>query len=501
MSKSPSSEADVAGRHDEDRFRAFLESVPDAVVVIGGDGRIGHVNARTTALFGFARDELVGAALDVIVPGGFERPPAPKTFAIAGADSRSTGSGLELRGRRKDGSDVPIEVSVAPLTTDAGELIIATIRDIRDRRRADEQRFRLASIVDSSGDAIIGMTLEGEATSWNEGARRIFGYGSGEIVGRSLSILEPAGRDGDASGVLAKVARSTDIARFETVLRRKDGREIDVSVTASPVRDARDHVIGASTIVRDVTERRRAQEALAHARDAAENANRELEAFSYSVAHDLRAPLRGMNGFAQILLDTYADKLDADGKDWLGEICANSKKMGELIDALLSLARLTQSELRRERVDLAAIARDQTARLGALEPARVVETVVADGLVVDADPRLAAALMQNLLGNAWKFTGSRDAARIEIGRDESGDASTYFVRDNGVGFDMAYASKLFGPFQRLHTVDEFPGTGIGLATVQRIVHRHGGRAWADGAVDRGATIYFTLPPVTLGESP
>jgi light-regulated signal transduction histidine kinase (bacteriophytochrome) len=264
------------------------------------------------------------------------------------------------------------------------------------------------------------------------------------------------------------------------------------------MRDSAGNLIGASKVVRDITERRRAEGALAHAKDAAESANRELEAFSYSVAHDLRAPLRGMNGFAQVLLDTYRDKLDADGKDWLQEITLNAGKMGALIDGLLALARLSRSELHREPVDLSSVARDAAGELSRVEPDRVVEVVVQGGLTADVDPPLVRALLENLLGNAWKFTSKVSAARIELGATEKDGAATFFVRDNGAGFDMAYASKLFAPFQRLHTVDEFPGTGIGLATVQRIVHRHGGRIWAEAAVDGGATFYFTFPARASG---
>jgi len=260
-------------------------------------------------------------------------------------------------------------------------------------------------------------------------------------------------------------------------------------------------VVGISKVARDITDRVRAEAALARAKDDAETANRELEAFSYSVAHDLRAPLRGMNGFAQVLLDSYREKFDAEGQDWLEEILLNAKKMGALIDGLLSLAQWTRSALNPDRVDLSAIARDIAASLRTLEPHRTVEVSVKDGLRANLDPRLARALVENLLGNAWKFTSKVPLARIEFGDTEKDRATAFFVRDNGAGFDMAYASKLFAPFQRLHTVSEFSGTGIGLATVQRIVHRHGGRVWAEGVVDGGATFYFAFPTRASGDSP
>ncbi len=254
-----------------------------------------------------------------------------------------------------------------------------------------------------------------------------------------------------------------------------------------------------STMVSAIAEAtRRANVRAKQAHDEAEVANRELEAFSYSVAHDLRAPLRGMNGFAQVLLDAYGDKLDADGQDALQEILLNAKRMGALIDALLSLSRVTRSALNPESVDLSALVRATASRLSSAEPARAVEWVIADHLRADLDPTLARTLIDNVIDNAWKFTSKVPAARIEFGVTEKDRIRAFYVRDNGAGFDMAFAKKLFAPFQRLHTVAEFPGTGIGLATVQRIVHRHGGRLWAEGTVDGGATFYFAFPRRDLG---
>jgi PAS domain S-box-containing protein len=358
------------------------------------------------------------------------------------------------------------------------------------------QRFRLAAIVDSSSDAIIGKTLDGIVTSWNDGAFRMFGYTSEEMVGRPIALLIPRGRAHEEVTILEQLRRGARVEQFDTVRRRKDGSELDVSLTSSPIHDSMGELIGASKIVRDITARRHAEQALAAAKDAAEAANRELEAFSYSVAHDLRAPLRGMSGFAQVLLNSYRDKIDADGQDWLQEILLNAQRMGELIDGLLSLARLTRTELQRDSVDLSAIVRDTVAQLASSEPQRKLELGVQDQVHANVDVRLVRALFQNLLGNAWKFTSKVPVTRIEFGVADQVGSPAFFVRDNGARFDMAFANKLFTPFQRLHTVDEFAGTGIGLATVQRIVQRHGGRVWAESVVDAGATFYFTFPAET-----
>lgn len=233
-----------------------------------------------------------------------------------------------------------------------------------------------------------------------------------------------------------------------------------------------------------------------HQRDqavaATEAVNRDLEAFSYSVAHDLRAPLRSIDGFSQALLEDYTGKLDSKGQRYLHHVREGAQRMSRLIDDLLRLSRVTRSELHRGSVDLSALARaimDGMAREG---PQRKVELLIADGLVVNGDARLLGVVLENLLGNSWKFTSKRPVTRIEFGLRQEDGAPVYFVRDNGAGFDMAYADKLFGVFQRLHSAAEFEGNGIGLATVQRIIQRHRGLIWAEGEVDGGATVHFTI---------
>jgi signal transduction histidine kinase len=221
-------------------------------------------------------------------------------------------------------------------------------------------------------------------------------------------------------------------------------------------------------------------------------ANKELEAFSYSVSHDLRAPLRSIDGFSMALLEDYGERLEAEGKDQLQRIRAATQRMGMLIDDLLNLSRMTRAEIRKEVVNLSALAHSVAASLREAQPERDIEFRIEERLEAKADPRLVQVIFENLFGNACKFTSKRDSAYVEFGKTRHNGSSAYFVRDNGAGFDATYASRLFGAFQRLHGAAEFPGTGIGLATVQRIVHRHGGEIWAEGAVEKGATFYFTL---------
>jgi light-regulated signal transduction histidine kinase (bacteriophytochrome) len=243
------------------------------------------------------------------------------------------------------------------------------------------------------------------------------------------------------------------------------------------------------------TEKARVEEAnlaLREAVAAAEAASRELEAFSYSVAHDLRAPLRSIDGFSQALVDDFGDTITGEGKTYLGFVRDSAQQMAQLIDDLLSLSRMSRAPLHRERVDLVVVAQSVLDGLRRGDPDRVVDVIVADELVAFGDPGLLRVVLENFLGNAWKFTAKREKARIELGQTRVAEASEFFVRDNGAGFDMAYSEKLFGVFQRLHPAREFEGSGIGLATAQRIIHRHGGRVWAQGEVDGGATFYFTV---------
>ncbi|MGH9712266.1 MAG: sensor histidine kinase [Candidatus Acidiferrales bacterium] len=248
----------------------------------------------------------------------------------------------------------------------------------------------------------------------------------------------------------------------------------------------------------EIEERKRMEAQIKGVNSELVTANKELEAFSYSVSHDLRAPLRGIDGFSLVLMEDYADKLDAEGRDYLQRVRTATQRMGTLIDDLLNLSRVTRTELRMERVDLGGLARSVAADLQRTHPERTVNFRAEEGLEAVVDPHLIRIVFENLLGNAWKFTSKRQSAQIEVGATSLGGSVTYHIRDNGAGFDPNYASRLFGAFQRLHDKNDFPGTGVGLATVQRIVHRHAGRIWAESMVDKGATFYFTLADAPQG---
>jgi light-regulated signal transduction histidine kinase (bacteriophytochrome) len=282
-----------------------------------------------------------------------------------------------------------------------------------------------------------------------------------------------------------------------------DGTERHISISGDPVFDASGAFKGYRGVGTDITERKRHEEELQRLNEeleqrvagrthALELANKELEAFSYSVSHDLRAPLRAINGFSRLVTEQYAGKLDDVGRDMLGRVSAGAEKMDQLIDDLLKLSRISQQAMKTEPVDLSALARELAGELQASEPGRKAEWLIAPRVTAEGDPGLLRVVLQNLLGNAWKYSSKRAAARIEFGVDGKDGQVAYFVRDNGAGFDMAHAPQLFGAFQRLHSAAEFPGSGIGLATVSRIIHRHGGEVRGEGRVGEGAVFHFTL---------
>ena len=368
------------------------------------------------------------------------------------------------------------------------------LRDIEISHNLPESGL-FAAIVNSSDDAIVGKTVDGVIASWNPAAVRIYGYQAEEVVGQPMSILCPPDRAGEIKEILDKIGRGERVVHHETVRRRKDGSAVHVSVTVSPIRDEDGKLVGASSIARDITEQRqvRAAAEIGRRADDLERANGSLETFTYSVAHDLRAPLRALAGFSAALLEDCGDDLGEAGRGYAERIQATSQQMSILIDDLLQLSRVARAEMHLQEVNLGAEVARIAEDLQRDRPDRHVQFAIQRPVQVLADRSLIRTVLENLVGNAWKFTSRQDEALIEFGTVPAGESGVCcYVRDNGAGFDTAYAAKLFTPFERLHTAGEFPGTGVGLTSVKQIVERHGGRVWAEGAVDAGATFYFTI---------
>ena len=397
-------------------------------------------------------------------------------------------------------------------------LVLATIaieRDTRKRARVEEalrdseEQFR--QVFEESPSGILLIEEDQRVRRANPALCRLLGSSEEELQHLALPSTTAHGSLLNLmfeTGWIAAGEQTRFDAEQEYVT--KSGSTAWVNVHATKLYNSQGRAVCNLALIEDITERKKSDQEIRQLNDSLErrvtqrtgeaaaanqkleSANRELEAFAYSVSHDLRAPLRSVDSFSQIILDEYSDKLDEEGARYLRRIRAGAQHMGQLISDLLNLSRVSRGLLTLELVDLSAMASTIVNELRDQEPPRTVDVQIASGIQANCDTRLVRVVMNNLIGNAWKFTGKREKACLEFGASSEEGAVVYFVRDNGAGFDMAYVSQLFTPFQRLHQTSEFAGTGIGLATVQRIVQRHGGRIWVDSAVERGATFYFTL---------
>ena len=403
--------------------------------------------------------------------------------------------------------------ALASLQEDSGVVWDGAFLDITGRKRAEAEvdglRRQNELILKFAGEGIFGVDLEGKITFVNPAAARMVGWEAGEMIGqRHHDIAHHTRIDGSPYSQeecpISAVVRDGKVRTAEDeVFWRQDGTNFPVEYTSTPIRNERGELLGAAVVFKDITERKQAEEEVRKLNEELEQrvqertaqleeANKELESFAYSVSHDLRAPLRAIDGFSRILLEECKDKLDEESQGYLDRITAGARRMGRLIDDILKLSRLSRTEMTFYRFDLSAMVRGIAAELQEAEPERQVEFTIEDNLMVSASQRLLRVALVNLLENAWKFSSKSPQARIEFGSQEQDGERFYFVKDNGPGFKMDYASKIFKPFERLHKESEFPGTGIGLSIVQRIIQRHGGRVWVESAAGQGATFYFSL---------
>jgi PAS domain S-box-containing protein len=596
---------------------ALLNFAHDAIIVRDAENKITFWNRGAEETYGWAQVEVVGRVTHDLLKTRFPKP-LEEIYEEAGQTGEWNG---ELSHIRKDGQEIVVASRWA-LQRDIWGRHVATLeinRNVTDLKKLEEARAQLAAIVEHADVAIYSKTLDGIILSWNQGAQKLYGYTSDEVVGKPVSILMPSGHEDEMPETLQKVREGEAVRDFEAVRMRKDGTLVTVSLTVSPVKDLSGTVTGASTIAHDITERKQAEEALResqqrfymmanaipqlawiaqadgyiywynrrwyeytgttpeqmegwgwqsvhdpdmlqkvlerwkqsiatgepfdmefplrgadgtfhqfltrvmpiknaeghiiqwfgtntdvtklkqaeealqHRTEELTAANRDLESFSYSVSHDLRNPLNTINGFVGFLMEDYSERLDEEGRNYLCHIGNGVDKMKALIDDMLNLSRIGRQEMSRTDVDLSAIVRNYLQELKSTEPERRADFIIQDEVHVNADPRLIHLALENLLRNAWKFTSKKDVARIEFGTAVKDGQIVYFIRDNGVGFDMQFAAKIFEPFKRVHAEREFGGTGVGLSIVQRVIGRHGGKIWAESEPDKGATFFFTLP--------
>lgn len=479
--------------------RSLIEASLDPLVTISPDGKITDVNEGTEQVTEVPRKKLIGSDFS-----DYFTEPEKAREGYQEVFSKGFVKDYPLAIRHKSGRITDVLYNATVYKNEAGEVqgVFAAARDITKRKQAEEA-LRLASaynrsLIEASLDPLVTIGPDGKITDVNTATEEATGYSRDDLVGKDFSdyFTDPK----KAKAGYEQVFKEGSVHDYELELLHRDGHATPVLYNATVYRDEKGKVIGVFAAARDITERKKVEEEvkelneeLKHHLVQLEAANKELEAFSYSVSHDLRAPLRGIDGFSQVLLEDYTGKLDEQGKDYLQRVRAATQRMAELIDALLTLSRITRSEMRHETVNISNLISEIAGELQKIEPDRQVEFVIAKGQEAEGDLRLLRVMLENLLSNSWKFSGKKEKTKIEFGVSKENGESVYFVCDNGVGFDMAYVDKLFGVFQRLHPMSEFPGTGVGLATVQRIIHRHGGRIWAEGQVGKGATFYFTLP--------
>jgi PAS domain S-box-containing protein len=417
----------------------------------------------------------------------------------------------EVRYRHKDGSTIWVICSGQviewdrdgnPLRMIGGHIDITARKRVENQLRKSDAHLRAAQRIGRLGSWEFELAT-GKIT-WSDEVFRIFGLDPAAgppTYDELLQLYLPEDRESHERIVRMGIETGEP---YDLAARacRPDGSLVYIQARGEPIFDETGQLVQLIGTILDITEQKEAEAKLQRTTAQLEASNRELEAFAYSVSHDLRSPLRAIDGFSQALLEDYGDLFNEEGQDYFERIRRNIQRMGNLIDDLLSLSRVSRFKMRIGSVDLSQLMLQQIKDLQATDPARQVEVVVAPDVVVAADATLMQVVIGNLVQNAWKFTSHHATARIEFGvQQQAADQPVYFVRDDGAGFDMAYANMLFGVFQRLHNTDEFPGTGIGLATVQRAVHRHGGQVWAEAAVEAGSTFYFTLasPPFLEGE--
>lgn len=587
----------IERKKSESKFIGLLESAPDAMVITSGDGEILMINAQTERLFGFKRDEMTGKKIEFLIPERFHhKHTGHRKGYVENPKIRGMGLGMNLFGKRKDGSEFPVEISLSPMEIieEDGIMIISAIRDITKQKEAEAEIKKLNGnlellVVERTAEVELALTSEKAAhAEMNKNQLRLaFLTEASNILASSLDYSEiltnlvkmvtPAIADWCAidevkkDGTIKRIAAShVDLRKtkfvyelaqkyppdinaphgiYEVIRTREPElnrhiwdefsenaaqdvehlrliRELGLKSSITVALLSRGKIYGVLTLVLADSGRLFEEKDLEFAKELAlrttlalENAklykevqdsnteleqrvakrtveleaiNKELEAFSYSVSHDLRAPLRSIDGFSNKILKDYGELFDDQGKDYFMRVKNASQHMGHLIDDLIKLARISRIGMNIEEINLSAMAQSITNELKELNPQRTASIYIQDDMIAKGDRNLIQIALQNLLDNAWKYSKNQTETKIEFGSTQKDEQIVYFITDNGVGFDMRYVDKLFGAFQRLHSLSEFEGTGIGLATVQRIIRRHQGTIWADSEVNKGTTFFFTL---------
>ena len=488
--------AQAALQESEERFRILTESSPTGILLYQNNKWV-YVNSYAMEITGYTKQELLDMNFWDIVHPDYRQ--MVKERGQKRQKAEDVINRYEFKIICKNGAVKWVDLSGATIITGGKPAGIISVLDITERKKAEEElkesEERYRTFFSTSRDCVFISSLEGRWINMNDAAVDLFDYSSRDELMR-VNIANLYLKPEERTKYINTVMEQHAVKDYPVDFLKKNGEVIHALITSTVRYDTDGNVIGTMGTIKDITERKKAEDEIFRLNESLEQRVRErtteLEAFSYSVSHDLRAPLRAIDGFSRALLEDYENKLDAQGRDYLMRIRTSTLFMAELIEDLLKLSRITRSDMDIVPVNLTQTARSIMDELQKSQPQRLVNINIADSLEDFADPRLIRIVLENLLGNAWKFTGKKTVAEIEFGSTKKNHKKEYFIRDNGAGFNMEYADKLFAPFQRLHNAEEYPGTGIGLATVKRIIHRHGGIVRAEGESGRGATFYFTL---------
>lgn len=500
--------AEYAVVENEKLLSAMVDSAMDAIILVNENLSIILFNRAAENIFKFSTNQAIGKSFTNFIP--------KRLWTKSNNDNVDTTETAFISlllnpqnitaGVRADGTEFPIEASVTQIDLKGQRLFNIILRDITDKihseyaLRESEQRFSKAFHANPAA-VIITRITNGEVIDVNQSYLDILEFTREELHDATKAQSSIFNNPSERQEIVLELEQFGFVRNYETTLRTKSGNIRYVLFSIEKIELSKESCM--LSIFFDVTETKLAEAEILKLNSELEHrvqkrteqleiVNRELESFSYSVSHDLRAPLRGIDSWSKVLLEDHKNQLNEEGIIYLNKVRSETQRMGQLIDDLLKLSRISQTEKRKTIVDLTTITKNIFSRLEESEPNRSVQCIIPDELTTIGDPYLLENAMTNLLSNAFKFTGKSINAKIEIGVIKEDQKSIFFIRDNGAGFDMKYSNKLFGAFQRLHTSTEFPGTGIGLATVQRIIQHHGGKIWAESAINEGATFYFTI---------
>lgn len=494
--------AEITLRQSEQKFATTFRISPDSININRmSDGLYIDINEGFTALTGYMRQEVIGrSSLDL----NLWADPLDRARLVQGLQERGEVVSLEAVFRLKDGTLRTGLMSARQIEIEGEMCILSITRDITERKLVEEQLLYQANLLQNVSDAIIASDPDFKITNWNQAAESLYGWCADEVIGRPVNeILCTEYADNTPEQVLRQF-QEQGIWRGEVMQKHKDGTTLNILASVSMIKDNASKIVGVVAANRDITERKQVEEEIRRLNEELEQrviertaqleaANKELEAFAYSVSHDLRAPLRAIDGYTRMLQEDYESALDANGQRICGVVREQARRMNQLIDDLLTFSRLSRVQLQTTLLDMQQLAALVFDELTVLENEERIEFRLNALPPALGDHTLIRQVWQNLFSNALKFSSKRERAVIEVRGWQEGHEIVYSVRDNGAGFEPEYAHRLFGVFQRLHNEAEFPGTGVGLAIVQRIIYRHGGRVWLEGQPDQGATVYFALP--------